>query len=337
MRRIGILALGALLAGMTLFCVTGLPNARAAQAPSEKAALVNGTAITRAELEREMGRVVQGMRRLGRALDPSRVRELEGKVLENLIDRELLFQQAGKKGIHVNDGDLAKAMKGLKKRFPKAEDFRRALARAGLTESDLKDQIRRGLTIKKLVEKEFADRMTVTGKEAEAYYKAHAESFKRPEEVRASHILAKVAPGAPDTEKTAARKRIEEVRKKLDQGEDFAALAKRYSQGPSSSKGGDLGYFSRGRMAKPFETAAFAMKPGQVSDLVETRFGYHLIKVTGRRPGGTVPFAEVKDKLVDFLRQKKLAGLLKDYVAQLKKEAQISRFLKTGNEKKGPK
>ncbi len=102
---------------------------------------------------------------------------------------------------------------------------------------------------------------------------------KRFHQVKASHILIKVDAKTDEAKKTEARKKIEEVQQKLKDGGDFAALAKEYSEGPSNVKGGDLGYFGRGQMAKPFEDAAFALTPNEVSDVVETRFGYHLIKV----------------------------------------------------------
>jgi peptidyl-prolyl cis-trans isomerase C len=123
--------------------------------------------------------------------------------------------------------------------------------------------------------------------------------------VRASHILIKADPQADESQKAAARKKIKEIQNKLSKGEDFTALAREYSEGPSGTKGGDLGYFSRGQMVKPFEDAAFTSAPGQVSDIVETRLGYHLIKVTEKKPETIVAYADIKDQLQEYLKQKK--------------------------------
>jgi peptidyl-prolyl cis-trans isomerase C len=113
----------------------------------------------------------------------------------------------------------------------------------------------------------------------------------------------------------------------LKDGGDFAALAKEYSEGPSNTRGGDLGFFRRGQMVKPFEDAAFAMEPNQVSDIIETRFGYHLIKVYEKKPESVLAYAEVKDKLTQHLKQQKIDKEAVQYINQLKKDAKIEKFL----------
>jgi peptidyl-prolyl cis-trans isomerase C len=134
-----------------------------------------------------------------------------------------------------------------------------------LTEADLRFQFERDLAIRKLLDDQIGGKITVSEKESRAYYDSNLESFKKPEQVRASHILIKVDPGADEAKKAEARTKIESLQAKLKKGEDFGALAKEYSEGPSGPKGGDLGFFGRGQMVKPFEEAAFSMKPGQVS------------------------------------------------------------------------
>jgi peptidyl-prolyl cis-trans isomerase C len=156
-----------------------------------------------------------------------------------------------------------------------------------------------------------------------AYYDANLESFKQPEQVKARHILVKLEEQAEESKKTEAREKIEMVQGKLKKGEDFSTLAKEYSEGPSSSKGGDLGYFSRGQMVKPFEDAAFAMQPGEVSEIVKTRFGYHLIEVTDKKPETTVAYDEIKDRLGQYLKQQKLQKEMALYVETLKSKARV--------------
>jgi peptidyl-prolyl cis-trans isomerase C len=148
--------------------------------------------------------------------------------------------------------------------------------------------------------------------------------------VQASHILIKVDPQADESQRAEARKKIEEIKKKLGKGGDFAALAKEFSQCPSGSKGGDLGYFRRGQMVKAFEEAAFALKRGEVSDLIETKFGYHLIKAIDKKPETTIAFEEIKSKLGRYLKQNKVQEEVRQYVEKLKEKVKVERFLKKG-------
>jgi peptidyl-prolyl cis-trans isomerase C len=110
-------------------------------------------------------------------------------------------------------------------------------------------------------------------------------------------------------------------------GEDFATLAKTYSEGPSGPRGGDLGYFRRGQMVKPFEDAAFSLKPNETSEIVETRFGYHLIQVDDKKPAKKMTSAEVKDRLNDHLKKQKAESEADAYIETLRKSAKIEKFL----------
>jgi len=146
--------------------------------------------------------------------------------------------------------------------------------------------------------------------------------------VRASHILIKVEPKAKESEKEDALKKIKEVQEKQKKGGDFAKLAKEYSQGPSNVKGGDLGFFKRGQMVPAFEEVAFKLKPGEVSEIVNTRFGYHLIKVVDKKPESTVPFEEIKERIGQYLKQQKVQKEVKQLVEKLRKEGKVETFLK---------
>ncbi|MBK5101874.1 MAG: peptidyl-prolyl cis-trans isomerase [Desulfobacteraceae bacterium] len=183
------------------------------------------------------------------------------------------------------------------------------------------------MAIQQFIDRQFAQKVTISGEETKSYYDSHLDSFKQPEEVKASHILIKIDSQAKESQKTEARKKLEEVQKKLNKGDDFAALAKEFSQGPSSAKGGDLGYFRRGQMVKPFEEAAFALRPGEVSDIVETRFGYHLIKIFDKRPETTMAFKDIKEKLQQYLKQGKVREQVSAYVEELKGKAKVERLL----------
>ena len=312
---------------LLLVALTPFAWAEEAQPPTDKAAVVNTTVITQAELDSQMRIVVDRLRSSGRLPDVTQLDQIRGQVLENLIARELLYQETLKKGIKVSQDEINAQLINLKSQFPNEAEFNQALTRMDLTEASIKEKIQRDLALKKLIEDEIVPKVTVSESEIRAFYDNNPETFKQPERVKASHILIKVDPKADSAQKAEAKKKIDMVQAKLQKGEDFGALAKEYSEGPSAPKGGDLGYFSRGQMVKPFEDAAFAMKPGEVSGMVETRFGYHLIKVTDKTPEGTIPYADVKEKLSEFLKQRKIQEDIQVYVKNLEEKAKIERFV----------
>ncbi|MCG6982824.1 MAG: peptidylprolyl isomerase [Deltaproteobacteria bacterium] len=312
---------------LLLVALTPFAWAEEAQPPTDKAAVVNTTVITQAELDSQMRIVVDRLRSSGRLPDVAQLDQIRSQVLENLIARELLYQQTLKKGIKVSQEEINEQLINLKSQFPNEAEFNQALTRMDLTEASIKEKIQRDLALKKLIDDEIVPKVTVTDSEIRAFYDNNPETFKQPERVKASHILIKVDPKADSAQKAEAKKKIDMVQAKLQRGEDFGALAKEYSEGPSAPKGGDLGYFSRGQMVKPFEDAAFAMKPGEVSGMVETRFGYHLIKVTDKTPEGTIPYADVKEKLGEFLKQRKIQQEIQVYVKNLEEKAKIEKFV----------
>lgn len=306
-----------------------VPQLQAAESksPGDKVAEVNGTIITRGDLDREMVVVKQRFGRMGQSISGAQLSQMEGNVLDSLIGRELLFQDAQKTGIKIGSEAIDKQLETLKKRFPEEKDFTNAMAQMHLTEQDVRGQIRRGMTIQKFVEGKFAKQASIEEKEIRGYYDGHQTMFKKQAEVRASHILIKLDSKADEKTKLAARTKLEGIQKELLGGADFGELAKKYSQGPSAAKGGDLGFFRRGQMVPPFEKAAFALKPGEVSDIVVTRFGYHLVKVTDKRPEKTLAYAEVKDRLSRFLKEQKVGKAIDAHVQGLKKVAKVKRFL----------
>ncbi len=265
---------------LALASVVSLSVAGEKNLSKDKAAVVNGTVITQADLEREMDGARQRASRMGKPLGASQLPEIKKEAIERLIERELLYQESKKKGTKVDEAALKEQIEAMKKRFPSEAEFKNALSKMNLSEADVKSEFARGMAIQKVIDKEFVQKTTVSDKDKKAYYDSNPDLFKQPEQVQASHILVKVDPKGDASQKAEARKKIEEVKKKLKKGEDFAALAKEYSQCPSSANGGDLGFFKQGQMVKPFEDAAFALKPGKVSDIVETRFGYHMINPT---------------------------------------------------------
>jgi peptidyl-prolyl cis-trans isomerase D len=157
--------------------------------------------------------------------------------------------------------------------------------------------------------KDYTGQVKVTDQEVTKYYQAHEEAYRVPERVRGRHILIKLPPNASKKEVEKARKEALKIEKLAKSGKDFAKLAEKYSQGPSAKNGGDLGYFARGTMVKPFEDAVFSMKKGEISGPIRTRFGFHIIKVLDIQPAHTKPLAEVKAEIVKTLKLKKARSI----------------------------
>jgi len=297
------------------------------QSLEKNAALVNGVAISMEQYTKELNIQIDRVSRQGSQVTDDQLAALKNDILDSLIEREVLYQQSQKDGIQITDQTIDDQLAAIKKRFPNETEYKNALSKMNLSEDEVKAQIKRGLSIKELIDQQITSKVVITDEESKAYYDKNPQMFKQPEQIKASHILIKVDAKADEAKKAEARQKIEEVQQKLKDGGDFAALAKEYSEGPSSAKGGDLGYFRRGQMVKPFEEAALALKPNEVSDVVETRFGYHLIKVYDNKPEQTLTYADVKDKIIQRLKQEKIEKEAVQYVDKLKKDAKLEKFL----------
>lgn len=292
----------------------------------EKLAVVNGVVITKVDFDKKLHQVKQHMLRRGQQISNDRLAKIKTDIIETMINEELLFQEGRKKGITVEPEAIATDLKKIKKGFATDADFKKLIAESGLTEAELQSNIERGHVVNKLIDNQIMALVVIPDQEIRTFYDTHPESFKKSEQVRASHILIKVDSQAEQSVKDEKKAKLQKIQKRLKGGEDFAVLAKEFSECPSNIKGGDLGYFERGNMVKPFEDVAFALKTGEVSDIVETRFGYHLIKVVDKKPASVVGYEDVKDKIGQYLKKEKTGKELKGYIEELQKKAVIERI-----------
>lgn len=174
------------------------------------------------------------------------------------------------------------------------------------------------------LKKEVTNKVEVSEEDIKAYYESHKDEFKTPEMVKSRHILIKTDPSASDNDKKKAKEKAGEILKKIKAGEDFAKLASDVSDDTGSKpKGGELGFFPKGRMVKPFEDAAFSLKPGEVSEIVETQFGYHIIKVEEKKEPGMEPFDTAKEKIKQKLLQERIKTKVTEFIEKAMKEANI--------------
>lgn len=293
----------------------------------KKAADVNGVSITMLTLNNEYRQVLKQQGITEEDIPADQVTAFKKELLDSLINQELLFQECQKNNIAVGEENVNTSLSEVKENFESEEEYQNALNDANMKESELSARIRKTLAINELVEEKVSRNVVVTDEESMAYYTENPDSFQRTEKVRASHILVKVDRDAGEAKKVASREKIENIRRRIMAGEDFAQLAKENSDCPSSSDGGELGYFERGKMVQEFEDAAFALEPGDVGDIVQTQYGFHVIKVTDKIKGGTIEYETVKSNLDEFLRRKKIQTEVSAYIETLRNDAVIEIYL----------
>jgi len=303
-----------------------VPKVEAAVAAQEPVARVNGIAISALELKRASKVMLAGQR--GTTPSAEQQKDFEKQALSQLVSAELLYQAAKKLEIKDLEKQVDDKFAQGKAKFANAEDFVKAMKDMDMEEKDLRDYTRRDLVITNFIEKTIVPAVKVSEEDARKFYDQNPDKFTRPEAVKASHILLGVDQKATAEEKKAAREKAEKLRKELAGGADFAALAKGNSTCPSSQQGGDLGYFGKGQMVPAFEQAAFALKPGEISDVVETQFGYHIIKLTEKKAAEKVEFKEARPRIEEFLKNQKVGAAVNDYLTEARKTAKIEMLLK---------
>ncbi|WP_277058460.1 peptidylprolyl isomerase [Trichlorobacter lovleyi] len=289
-------------------------------------ARVNGVAIPAADLQKALNAFSKSPS--AAQVPPGKEKEVQQFLLNQMLGGELMYQVAKATPVKDLDKKIDDAVTKLKARFKTNDEYLQGLKEQGLSEKDLRELIRRNVIIENHIEQVIVPKQVVTDAEVKEFYDKNPETFTQPEQVRASHILITLDAKATDADKKKAKEKIEDLLKQVKAGADFAKLAQENSGCPSSKQGGDLGYFGKGQMVKPFEETAFAMKPGDVSGVVETQFGYHIIKLTEKKAAAKIAFDEVKAKIADSLKRKKVTEAINATLEDAKKKAKIEVFLK---------
>lgn len=283
-------------------------------------ARVNGQDVKKEEFDR----IIHTMEaRAGQPIPADRRDEILRGAIDQLVVYTLLSQESQKRGIKIDDAEIEAKMAQLKGQFPTQDAFDKALKERGMTLDTLRKDARVDLSVTKLIETETAALPGPSDLEAKDFYGKNPERFKQEESVRASHILVRVDEKADPATRKKARAEIDSVLKRVKGGGDFAKLAQEHSQDGSAAQGGDLNYFGKGQMVPAFDKVAFELKPGQVSDVVTTQFGYHIIKVVDRKPGRTVPFEESSQQIKQFLTEQKKQQHQEAFIEGLKKKSKI--------------
>lgn len=308
------------------------PASAPAAAPAVEAstviAKVNEVPITAGDLNRAL-RAMLSQSRMPAPTDPAQRQQIEAMALDTLIAQEVLYQAAKDVAIADLDQQVAAKIEAAKARLGTPEAFAQALAQTGITEEQFKVHLARDLKIGTYIQQEVDAKVTITPEQARQFYDQNQDKFKKPESLHASHILIGTDAGATPEAKAAAKQKADDLLAKIKGGADFAELAKAESTCPSAQKGGDLGSFGRGQMVKPFEEAAFSLQDGEVSGVVETQFGYHIIKSQGKTPSEIVPFEQVEARIMTQLKNQEVKKQLAAKVEALKQAAKVEKTAPT--------
>ncbi len=296
--------------GVSIFY--GLGQYRTSQKKKLYIAEVNGTGISYDQWQATFQNVISRYDNQTLSnMDQSTINKLKNNVLKQIINTELLLQQAKKEKVKISKSDIDSEIEKIKANFSSPEEFNEALKVNNLTLAQLRDEIKNNLMINYILNEE-KNKINITEDDLLVYYNENKESFFEPEKVHVRHILV-------ETEEEANN-----ILQQLKEGIiDFAELAKEKSTGPSASNGGDLGFISKGQMVKEFEDAAFSLAPGEISGVVKTKFGYHIIKCEEKKEAHNPSFEEVKEQIYNILKYQKESEAISNLIAHLNDQANV--------------
>ena len=309
------------------------PNAPAESDANDIAVTVNGVAIAESKIEILIKPQLDMIAKQATQLPPKFAEQYEEQLrqqaLDQLIRRQLLDEKVEEANIVISEEEVISALgKMVSAQEPLSlEDLKKQIEGYGQSFDEVKQQARKGLAYQKVMEAQWAGKINVTEDEARKYYDENPKRFETPEQIRASHILIKPELSDPNTDpneaKAKAKAKAQELLRQIRDGADFAELAKAHSTCLSAANGGDLEFFPRGQATPPFDEAAFALEVEQVSEVVETDYGYHIIKVTDRKEASVASFEQAKDNIIKQLTQKKQSEFAEEYVKSLRAKANI--------------
>jgi peptidyl-prolyl cis-trans isomerase C len=309
----------------------GQPAANQPPMPADKipavVARVNGAEIKKSELMDGAQMVQMRFAQSGHPLTPSA--DFYHHVLDELVSITLLQQDAKAKGITASEQEVQQMVAARKQNFPSEDAYKKALAQAGITEEKLREQARDQIAVQKYVQAQLAPQATVPDQAAKDFYEKNKRQMQMPERLHLRHIMLLVDPKAPPADKEKIRQKAQDLLKRVQGGEDFAKLAQQFSEDPNSKvRGGDIGLVTRGQTPPGFETAAFALKkPNELSPVVESSSGYHIIQLLERQEPSAVPFEQVKDRIVGMLKQQQVQKLFQARADQLRAKGKVQTYI----------
>ena len=286
-------------------------------------AQVNGVDISGDAISRELKKAAGQYKKRGMPLNASQEKSAAKKLIDDEVGRTLLVVKAKDSGINITKDMLEKRLKEVQAKFRSDAVFAHKLADQGMSLGQYKAELETDLYMDQIIKKEIEPKIKIPENNIRDYYEKNKNKFENQETVRASIILLKFNPSQGKAGEQEVLKKFESILNQAKSGTEFSALAMKFSQDSLASKGGDLGFFTKKQMLPAFSSRAFKMKVGEVSDIFRTGHGFHVLKVTDRKPAGTSPFQAEKEKIKNFLIQKKVSQATRDYIETLKKQAKI--------------
>ncbi|HEY7099115.1 MAG TPA: peptidylprolyl isomerase [Terriglobales bacterium] len=321
---------------LLLLCVSVLTAPVSADTVVEEiVARVNNSIITRTEFQRSKDQLKQEAEQQDATNAEKIYSDKQKDVLRDLIDQQLLLERGKDMDINV-DTDVIKQLDEMRKQMnlESMEDLEKAAQAQGVSFEDFKQNMRNRIITQKVIGQEVGQKMSISKEEEQAFYDAHKSELEQPEQIRLGEILVSTdKKGDSDTSSdedrvAAAQAKANELLAEIRKGASFDDVAKKSSDGPSAAQGGDLGYFKRGTLAKELEDKTFAMKEGDVTDVIRTKQGFVLLKVAEHQSAGVPDLKQVEGRIQDAIYMKKLQPALRAYLQKLREDAYI--YIKPG-------
>ena len=281
-------------------------------------AKVNGQPVFASQMEAELRQQMRKHKKSSVAL-ADRVRK---KVLDKVIDRELLYQAARKLDIPDLEKKIEEELQSTRDRFSTEERFQHYLESNELTQEQLRSAARRVIFIDEYLQRNHLLKPVVAEQEIRKFYSK--KTFKREDALRLKHILLSVHENANPETRKEIRHKAEGIRRVIIQGADFSVLAKQFSDSAEAKEaGGDLGFIKKGYMPAAFDKVAFSLQEGEISEVIETRFGFHIVKLVAKRSAGMIPYEEVRDFIERYLQNQRSRQLIAAHIEELRAQASI--------------
>ena len=290
---------------------------------NDEIARVNDVVITRREFQTVYRQAVDRHAQEGLPVDEFHIAPLRRKVIQRMVEEELLVQESRRIGIAISSEEIDRDVAAARARFATPAGFQEELARQYWDETGYRRHLKRQKTIDRLLAQQVDPSISVSEEEIRRFYEANPQRFHSPEKIRVRRILIRKEVGDENLSPADAYRKIVMIREKLDQGEDFADLAAEYSQEPMRGQGGDLGYIERGQMPPSIESTVFSLAVGDISPVLTTGNDYLLIQVTDRRDATTISFEEARSDIQTTLLQIKKQSAVRAYIDTLRKRAEI--------------
>jgi parvulin-like peptidyl-prolyl isomerase len=287
------------------------------------AARVNGIAILDSQVDERFRLLLRKRSKTPSELTPEEMQSLRRQCLDQLVDETLLDQASKAKSITVTEKAVDGQVQELEAHFSSHDEFVASLKEEGISEESLRETIRRNLSVQELLQQHLDRSVSVSEQEIGDYYRKNQDKLRRPESAHVLEIFLRVDSRMDPSMKAKTRGVMESVLASLRSGKDFSEMAREFSEGPSASQGGDLGWLTRNEERPLLLAEAMKLKPGEISDILESSAGLHIIKVVDQKPAEDVSLEEAKSRIESILRQQKQQAALKGYLADLRAGAKI--------------